>query len=135
MDSVLIVSDDNFETLSEKLTSSGVSEIYSAPDFDTAKNLLLSKKIDSVIISPEKFMGTFALVADNQKELNSLKIQNQKLQDKLDEIKLVNRAKCVLIQYLNMTEQQAHRYIEKQSMDLRQSRSVTAEAILKTYET
>ena len=73
-------------------------------------------------------------VVDNQKELDFLKFQNQKLQDKLEEIRLINRAKCVLIQYLNMTEQQAHRYIEKQSMDLRQSRVVTAESILKTYE-
>ena len=73
-------------------------------------------------------------VVDNQKELDFLKFQNQKLQDKLEEIRLIDRAKCVLIQYLNMTEQQAHRYIEKQSMDLRQSRVVTAESILKTYE-
>ena len=35
---------------------------------------------------------------------------------------------------LNMTEQQAHRYIEKQSMDMRQSRLITAQKILKTYE-
>ncbi|MBO5438043.1 MAG: ANTAR domain-containing protein, partial [Thermoguttaceae bacterium] len=33
-----------------------------------------------------------------------------------------DRAKCVLIEYLNMTEADAHRYIEKQAMDLRRSK-------------
>ena len=46
----------------------------------------------------------------------------------------MDRAKCVLIQYLNMTETQAHRYIEKQAMDLRTTRRQIAEGILKTYE-
>jgi response regulator NasT len=33
-----------------------------------------------------------------------------------------------------MDEQQAHRYIEKQAMDLRKSRFDVASAILKTYQ-
>jgi response regulator NasT len=64
----------------------------------------------------------------------TLENENNKLQKKIEAIRLVDRAKCVLIQYLNMTEPQAHRYIEKQAMDLRQSRVATAENILKTYE-
>ena len=47
---------------------------------------------------------------------------------------MVDRAKCILIQYLNMTEPQAHRYIEKQAMDLRVSRREIAQGILQTYE-
>ena len=50
------------------------------------------------------------------------------------EVRLVARAKCILMQYLNMTEAQAHRYIEKQAMDMRLSRLNVAENILKTYE-
>jgi response regulator NasT len=34
-----------------------------------------------------------------------------------------------------MTEGQAHRYIEKQAMDMRTPRKEIAENILKTYET
>ncbi|HOS30746.1 MAG TPA: ANTAR domain-containing protein [Treponemataceae bacterium] len=33
-----------------------------------------------------------------------------------------------------MTENQAHKYIEKQAMDFRQSRSTIAKKILQTYE-
>ena len=57
-----------------------------------------------------------------------------KLQKKIEEIRLVDRAKCVLIQYLNMTEAEAHRYIEKQAMDMRKTKKTIAENILNTYD-
>ena len=63
-----------------------------------------------------------------------LEDENKKLQQKISEVRIVDRAKCILIQHLEMTERQAHHYIEKQSMDLRQSRIVTAQNILKTYD-
>ena len=48
---------------------------------------------------------------------------------------MVDRAKCAMIQYLNMTEPQAHRYIEKQAMDLRITKKEVARGILETYDT
>ncbi|MGN0607219.1 MAG: ANTAR domain-containing response regulator [Oscillospiraceae bacterium] len=51
-----------------------------------------------------------------------------------DEQQLIIRAKCTLIQYLKLTEPQAHKYIEKQSMDLRKTKLEIAQRILKTYE-
>lgn len=56
------------------------------------------------------------------------------LEAKLDEIKIVNRAKLVLMQYLKMDETKAHRYIEKQAMDRRITRREVAEIIISTYE-
>ena len=53
---------------------------------------------------------------------------------KIEDIKMIDRAKCILIQYLNMTESEAHRYIEKQAMDMRTTRKTIAEGILRTYE-
>ena len=47
---------------------------------------------------------------------------------------IVNRAKYALIQYLGMTEEQAHKYIEQQAMNQRISKRTAAENILKTYE-
>jgi two-component system, response regulator PdtaR len=85
-------------------------------------------------VSPDFFYQAVKLLIASRRRVMSLENENQKLQKKIEEIRLVDRAKCILIQYLNMTEPQAHRYIEKQAMDLRQSRLVTAENILKTYE-
>ena len=60
--------------------------------------------------------------------------ENQRLQMKLIDLRIVNRAKYALIQYLGMTEDQAHKYIEQQAMNHRISKRSAAENILKTYE-
>jgi response regulator NasT len=85
-------------------------------------------------IGPEYFYQAVKLLDTTRRAMRDLRQENRDLQNKLRELRVVDRAKCVLIQYLNMTEAQAHRHIEKQSMDLRQNRVVTAENILKTYE-
>ena len=56
------------------------------------------------------------------------------VEEKIDEIRLVNRAKWLLIECLGMTEPEAHRYIEKQSMDRRVSKREVAQAVIKTYQ-
>ncbi|MCR5218731.1 ANTAR domain-containing response regulator [Treponema sp.] len=85
-------------------------------------------------VSPEFFYQAVKLLNASRKRVQFLENENQKLQKKIEEIRLVDRAKLILIQVLKMTEPQAQRYIEKQSMDLRQTRLVTAENILRTYE-
>ena len=52
----------------------------------------------------------------------------------MDEWKIVNRAKWLLIGKLGMSEADAHRYIEKLAMDTRQTRREIADGIIKTYE-
>ena len=56
------------------------------------------------------------------------------LEEKMMEIKIVNRAKWMLINSLNMSEEDAHRYIEKQAMDRCVSKREIAEEILRTYK-
>ena len=54
--------------------------------------------------------------------------------EKMEEIKLINRAKWALINSLGMTEADAHRYIEKQAMDRCVARREIAENIIQTYK-
>ena len=49
------------------------------------------------------------------------------------EIRLVNKAKWILISQLSMSEPNAHRYIEKQAMDRCIAKRTIAEEIIKTY--
>lgn len=60
--------------------------------------------------------------------------REEALKRKLDDIKLLDRAKYCLMSYLGMTEPQAHRYIQKQAMDSRITPREVSEEILKTYE-
>ena len=52
----------------------------------------------------------------------------------MTDIRRVDRAKWLLIQHHNMTEQDAHYYIEKQAMDTRLSRREIADSIIRTYD-
>lgn len=64
----------------------------------------------------------------------SMQSENVRLQRKLDEGKIIDRAKGILIKYLSMTEPQAHRYLEKQAMDLRLTKLEVAKNLLSTYD-
>ena len=55
------------------------------------------------------------------------------IEEKMEEIRIVNRAKWILIRELKLDEPEAHRYIEKQAMDRCVSKKVIAEEIIKTY--
>ncbi|NLJ15550.1 MAG: ANTAR domain-containing protein [Clostridiales bacterium] len=73
----------------------------------------------------------FANLAKTQAK--KLKEENENLNKKIEDIKLVDRAKYCLMEYLRMSEKDAHRYIQKQAMDLRVSQREIAENILTTY--
>ncbi len=55
------------------------------------------------------------------------------LEEKMEEIRLVNRAKWLLITELKMTEPDAHRYMEKQAMDACVSKREIARKIIQNY--
>ena len=63
-----------------------------------------------------------------------LEEENKQLSKQISDMKLVNKAKAVLMQYLNLNEEQAHRYIQKQAMDMRKTQSAIAREILQTYQ-
>ena len=55
------------------------------------------------------------------------------VEDKVEEIRLVNRAKWLLISQAGLSEAEAHRVIEKRAMDHSISRRKVAEDIITTY--
>ena len=72
-------------------------------------------------------------LAAARERLRKLEKKTLSVEEKMEEIRLVNRAKWLLISELKMDEPQAHRYIEKQAMDRCISRRDVAEEIIKTY--
>lgn len=60
--------------------------------------------------------------------------RNRALQEKMTDIRTINRAKWLLIEQLRMTENEAHYYIERQAMDTRLSRREVAENIIRSYD-
>lgn len=72
-------------------------------------------------------------MVSTRERLRNLEEKSLSLEDKMREIRVVNRAKWLLISELKMTESDAHRYIEKQAMDRCISKSIMAEEIIKIY--
>lgn len=79
------------------------------------------------------FSQSLQLLAATHARLRRMEQKTASMEEKMEEIRMVNRAKWLLIEQLKMTEQQAHRYIEKQAMDRCITRRAVAEQILATY--
>lgn len=75
----------------------------------------------------------FRWMASARERLRKSAKKNLSIEEKMAEIRIVNRAKWILISELKMSEPDAHRYIEKQSMDQCISKRQIAEEIIKTY--
>lgn len=73
-------------------------------------------------------------MASTRERLRKLEKKTLSVEEKMEEIRLVNRAKWLLISELKMDEPQAHHYIEKQAMDRCISKKEVAEEIIKTYK-
>ena len=105
---------EGYEDAYDKLVPHGaflLQKPFSKPLFQTAEVWLISAR--------ERIRKT---------EKKTLSIE-----EKMNEIRAVNRAKWLLITELKMTEPDAHRYIEKQAMDRCESKKQIAEEIIKTY--
>lgn len=112
---LLMVKADMAENVSARVEESGV--------------MVVSKPVSRMLFDQALRLGMTA-----RNRMLALEVQNVKLQQKIQDIRLIDRAKCVLIQTLRMTEQQAHRHIEKQAMDTRQTKVQVAKNILSTYQ-
>ena len=60
-------------------------------------------------------------------------IKTLSVEEKMEEIRIVNRAKWMLISKCEMSEEDAHRFIEKQAMDRSLSKRVVAESVISKY--
>lgn len=85
-------------------------------------------------ISKQALFASVKLLCAVQAKIAKMEKKNRTLQEKMADIRVVNRAKWLLIENLGMLEKDAHYYIEKQAMDMRLSRREVAEHIIRTYD-
>ncbi len=88
----------------------------------------LAKPLSKAVLSMA--LGWLAAARERLRKEES---KNLSMEEKMEEIRFVNRAKWLLISQLKMDEPEAHRYIEKQAMDRCVTKKQVAEEIIKTY--
>ena len=111
---LLLVRNEVYEEVCDKVTEYGI--------------LTLPKPASKQMVA-----HTLNFMAGIRERLRKLEKKSLSMEEKMKEIRLVNRAKWVLIDELKMSEADAHRYIEKQAMDRCVSRREIAEEIIYTY--
>ncbi|MDO5416442.1 MAG: ANTAR domain-containing protein [Lachnospiraceae bacterium] len=72
-------------------------------------------------------------MASSRERLRKLQQKTCSIEERMEEIRIINRAKCLLISELKMTEPEAHRYIEKTAMDNCVSKRSVAENMITLY--
>ncbi len=85
-------------------------------------------------ISKQLFWSALKLAKVAQRRITMARSENQKLQTQLEQLKLISRAKCLLISYEGLTEESAHKYIEQKAMDTRMTRFEVAREVVDRYE-
>lgn len=131
--------DETGESLSRHIASKGTtqvlllvkSEVYDevSSAVEDVGVITLSKPLNRQILWNALKMAKASCV-----QMKRLQSENNRLVKRIEDIRLIDRAKCLLISYLGMSETEAHRYIEKQAMNRRTNKREVAEDVLKTYE-
>ena len=130
--------EESGESLARQIVSKGVSQVILAvksEHFDAVSAvcggdgvMTLAKPVDRNL-----FWSVLTLAKSVQSRLKNVHAENERLKLKMEDIRIVDRAKWVLVSRWNLSETEAHRLIEKQAMDRRVPRREIAEEILKTH--
>ncbi|MDR0291112.1 MAG: ANTAR domain-containing protein [Treponema sp.] len=131
--------DESGESLSRHIAAKGETQVILAVEdeiFDAVSSvcgndgvLTISKPVNEAL-----FCSSLALAKSVQNRIRRMQAENIQLKQKIEDTRVIDRAKWILISSMKMSEKDAHRFIEKQAMDLRATKREIAEGILKTYE-
>jgi len=132
------LSDESGEVFSRNIASKSLSQVILAVNSEHFNAMAAVCEQDGVLtiskpVNSDVFWSALSLARSVNNRMRRMHEENAKLKQKIEDIRLIDRAKLMLISYLNLSEQEAHRFIEKQAMDLRSSKRTIAEGILKTY--
>ncbi len=111
---LLCINADLFEEVTDKCEEYGV--------------LTISKPTSRQIVKQ-----SLKLLEATRRRLHRMEKKTASFEEKLAEIKEINRAKWLLIENLNMSENDAHKYIERSAMDTRRPKIDIAREIIEEY--
>lgn len=85
-------------------------------------------------VSPEMFYSALRMLSAMTYRIQKMETEKKSLQEKMQDIRIINKAKWLLIENKKMSESDAHKYIEKAAMDKRRNRREIAEEIIEEFE-
>ncbi len=107
-------SNDVFDDIQSKVSAQGVFVLHKP-----SSKVMVSQAISLMICARDR--------------MRVLEQKVDKAESKLEEFRVVNKAKCMLIEHEGMSEADAHRHIEKKSMDAGVAKKLVAQIIINNY--
>ncbi len=112
---MLMVKSELFDEINYKVQDCGVFTV--------------AKPVNASIMS-----YSLKMLCSTRERLLRMEQKQKSFEEKLKEIKIVNRAKIILVENLNMSEEEAHKFIEKSAMNERRSKVFIASKIIEEYK-
>ena len=112
---LLVAPSEDYDTVLERVTDYGI--------------LVISKPVPR-----ERIDKAIRYLTAQQNKIQRLENKVRAMEEKMEETRVVNKAKFLLVGKRHMTEDEAHRYIGKQAMDNGVSRRRIAQRILEEDE-
>ena len=113
--SLLVIKDEDFDEIHSRVASQGV--------------FVLTKPLNQSIL-----MKSIKWMESARERLRVLESKQSTVEEKMEEIRLINKAKWFLIEQRKMSEAEAHHFIEKQAMNNGATKHEIAEKIIKIME-
>ena len=108
---ILLIKGETAEKISERAENAGV--------------IIVGKPFSKTVLY--QIVRTVDIAVNRSAELY---LRNARLEEKLNEIQNIDKAKFMLMEYKGMTESEAHAYIEQYAMNKRKKKSIAALAII-----
>ncbi len=105
---------------------------------DTFEEIYAKESVQGVFVvrkptSRSLISQALSLTVCARERLRILENKAVKAESKLDDFRIVNKAKWLLIEHEDMSEADAHRYVEKSAMDAGITKRLAAQIIIDTY--
>lgn len=82
----------------------------------------------------ETFIQTLRLLCATRQRLQTLEKKNLSFSERMAEVRLISEAKLLLIHKVKLTEDEAHKYIERYAMNNRITIALAAKVIINQYK-
>ena len=106
--------------LAQTVTHDTMADVILLAKAEIADSVAEKVEDDGVFVIPKPlsrvlFTQALRMTRAARQRLTGLQSENRRLQQRIEDIRAVDRAKCLLIECCSMTEPEAHAYIEQQA--------------------
>ena len=131
--------DETGESLARQVAARGIGQVILIVKSEIFESVAAVCEQDGVLtvarpVGREMFFQVLSLAEAMHARLKKARFEDKSLKQKIDTIRIIDRAKSVLITSRGMSEHEAHRYIEKKAMDTRTSKCAIGKRIINDYE-